>query len=85
MRVHPFADVQRYRERSARRRFATGAVMTAMCIGTTLIVVAMIYVIALVVMLLANVLGAQATGHIEQRFKPGTPAAESLVGVLTSR
>ena len=76
---HPFPDVERYRERAARRRFATGAVMTAMCVGTALLVSAMIYVIALVVMLLANMLGAQATGHIEQRFKAGTQAVVKSV------
>ena len=77
--VHPFPEVERYRERATRRRFATGAVMIAMCVGTALLVIAMIYVIALVVMLLANVLGAQASGRIEQRFKAGTQTVSSVL------
>lgn len=83
--VHPFPEVVRYRERASRRRFATSATMTAMCIGTILLVIGMIYVIAMVVMLLANVLGAQATGHIEQRFKAGTQAVVDLVAVGRSK
>lgn len=82
---HRFAGDDPYRQRAARRRFGTRIAMAAIVGAVSLAAAAMIYVIAMVLTVLSNMLGQQATGHIEERFKSGRAAAVAGVAVLPTR
>ncbi|WP_426168837.1 hypothetical protein [Sandarakinorhabdus sp. DWP1-3-1] len=81
----PFARDDQFRQRAARRRFGTNVSMVALAAMAALLVAAMIYIVVTVVTLLANMLGQQATGRIEQQSRAGVEVAVAIAATALPR